>query len=150
MNTLKNNTVINASMEKVWHLLADVSLLGDYDPTIKSCTCISQNTTGPGAKRRIEMLDGKNWFEERVLAYEQNKTLVYQLTACSFPIKGLQHSYTFESIGGNSIRVSQTMEYSVKFGLIGKLMNLLMIRKQFDTGIKKFLTGLKEHAETIR
>ncbi len=39
------------------------------------------------------------------------------------------------------------MEYTVKFGLLGKLLDTLMIRKQSDTGIKKFFSGLKSYAE---
>ena len=35
------------------------------------------------------------------------------------------------------------MEYEVKFGLLGKLMDTLMIRKQFGAGVKIFLNGLK-------
>jgi hypothetical protein len=40
------------------------------------------------------------------------------------------------------------MEYTVKFGLFGKLFGGLRIRKQSDAGIKKFFTGLKSFGET--
>ena len=39
------------------------------------------------------------------------------------------------------------MEYTVKFGLLGKLLDSLMIRKQTEGGIKKFFDGLKAYAE---
>ena len=65
----------------------------------------------------------------------------------SFPIVGLQHSYSFEKIG-NQTKVKQVMEYTVKFGLLGKLLDATMIRKQSDTGIKKFFAGPKSYAET--
>lgn len=39
------------------------------------------------------------------------------------------------------------MEYEVKYGLLGKLMDRLMLRGQSDTGIKRFFAGLKEYAE---
>jgi hypothetical protein len=39
------------------------------------------------------------------------------------------------------------MEYKVKFGFFGKLMDSLMIRKQTDGGIKKFMGGLKSFTE---
>ena len=39
------------------------------------------------------------------------------------------------------------MEYTVKFGFLGTLLDKLMIGKQFDDGIKKFMTGLKVYAE---
>jgi hypothetical protein len=40
------------------------------------------------------------------------------------------------------------MEYTVKFGWLGKLLDALVIRKQSDAGIKKFFAGLKSYTET--
>jgi len=39
------------------------------------------------------------------------------------------------------------MNYTVKFGLFGKLLDAVMIRKQSDAGIKKFMSGLKTISE---
>lgn len=146
MATIHNEITINASVEKVWAMLTDLELLEQYDPTVKKSTLVSTEKTGLGAKRKVLMLDGKNWFDEKVTAFKANEALTYQLTDCSFPIKGLQHSYSFERIG-NQTKVKQVMEYTVKFGLLGKLLDAMMIRKQSDTGIKKFFSGLKSYAE---
>lgn len=146
MTTLQNEITINASVEKLWEILADASILDQYDPTVKKCTLISSNKSGIDAKRKVDMLDGKNWFEEKITVYEPYKALSFQLTDCSFPIKGLKHSYSFEKVGTQT-KVKQSMEYTVKFGLLGKLLDSIMIRKQSDQGIKKFFAGLKQYAE---
>lgn len=148
MATIHNEIIINASVEKVWTMLTDLELLDKYDPTVMNSNLVSTEKTGIGAKRKVLMLDGKNWFDEKVTVFEPNEALTYQLTDCSFPIKGLQHSYSFEKIGKQT-KVKQVMEYTVKFGLLGKLLDAMMIRKQSDTGIKKFFAGLKSYAETI-
>jgi hypothetical protein len=62
-------------------------------------------------------------------------------------VKELKHSYTFENIG-NQTKGKQVMEYTVKFGLLGKFLHRLLIRKQSDSGIKKFFSGFKSYAET--
>jgi ribosome-associated toxin RatA of RatAB toxin-antitoxin module len=147
MATIHNEIIIGAGIEKIWALLTDLELLDKYDPTVKKSTLVSSEKTGLGAKRKVHMLDGKNWFDERVTEFKPNEALTYQLTDCSFPIAGLKHSYTFERIG-NQTKVRQVMEYTVKFGLLGKLLDALMIRKQSDAGIKKFFAGLKSYAET--
>ena len=147
MATIHNEITVNASIDKVWAMLTDLELLDKYDPTVKKSTLVSTEKTGIGAKRKVLMLDGKNWFDEKVTVFKTNEALTYQLTDCSFPIKGLQHSYSFEKIG-NQTKVKQVMQYTVKFGLFGKLLNAIMIRKQSDTGIKKFFAGLKSYAET--
>lgn len=147
MATIHNEITVNASIDKVWAVLTDLELLDKYDPTVKKSTLVSLEKTGIGAKRKVHMLDGKNWFDEKVTVFKPNESLTYQLTECSFPIKGLKHSYSFEKIG-NQTKVKQVMEYTVKFGLFGKLLDSLMIRKQSDTGIKKFFVGFKSYAET--
>ena len=146
MATLKNEITVNASTDKVWAMLTNLELLDQYDPTVKKSTLVSSEKTGIGAKRKVLMLDGKNWFEENVTVFKPNEALTYQLTDCSFPIQGLKHSYSFEKVG-NQTKVKQLMEYTVKFGLLGKLLDAMMIRKQSDSGIKKFFVGLKSYAE---
>lgn len=147
MATIHNEITVNASIEAVWTTLTNLELLEQYDPTVKNSTLVSPERTGLGAKRKVTMLDGKNWFEEKIIEFKPNEALTYQLTACSFPIKELKHSYRFEKVG-NQCRVRQIMEYTVKFGLLGKLFDYLMIRQQSDKGIKKFFEGLKSYVET--
>ena len=147
MTTLYNEITVNTSIDKVWAMLTNLELLDQYDPTVKKSTLVSTEKTGLGAKRKVLMLDGKNWFDEKVTVFKPNEALAYQLTDCSFPIQRLKHSYSFEKVGNQTI-VKQVMEYTVKFGLLGRLLDSLMIRKQSDTGIKKFFAGLKSYAET--
>jgi ligand-binding SRPBCC domain-containing protein len=146
MTTLKNEIAINAPVEKIWAVLSNLQLLEIYDPTVLKSEIISAEKDGIGTKRKVYMKDGKNWFEEKVTQWEPCKTLAIQLTNCSFPINGLEHNYSFIS-DGNSTIVKQTMEYEVKFGLLGKLMDMLIIKKQSDKGIKLFMKGLKEIVE---
>jgi ribosome-associated toxin RatA of RatAB toxin-antitoxin module len=146
MTTLYNDITINASMEKIWNALSNIEELEKYDPTVKKSTAFSDIKYGTGAIRKVDMKDGKNWFKEQVTVWEPNKALTYELTACSFPVHALKHSYSFEQTG-QQIKVKQVMEYQVKYGLLGRILDILMIRKQSDTGIKKFMAGLKSYAE---
>jgi ribosome-associated toxin RatA of RatAB toxin-antitoxin module len=146
MGKLVNDITINAPIDKIWSILTDLELLDKTDPTVKKATLISSNKTGLEAKRKVLMQDGKNWFDEKITVFKPNEELVYQLTDCSFPIKGLKHTYSFQKIG-NQTKVQQLMEYTVKFGVLGILLDKMMIGKQFNSGINKFLNGLKTYAE---
>jgi len=146
MATIYNETTISAERDKVWGILTNLDLLEKYDPTVKKSVVISPQKTGIDAKRKVHMADGKNWFEERVTEFDPGKALTFELTACSFPVEKLKHSYSFEQVG-NQTKVKQVMNYTVKFGLFGKLLDAVMIRKQSDAGIKKFMSGLKTISE---
>src|SRR5258707_2043983 len=145
MATLYNEIIIDAPIGKVWEALSNIEELEQYDPTVKRSRALSPATSGIDAIRKVDMKDGKNWFEEKVTVWKPNEALTYELTVCSFPVQQLKHSYRFEQIG-HQTRVKQVMEYEVKYGLIGKILDILIIRKQSDTGIKKFFAGLKSYA----
>jgi ligand-binding SRPBCC domain-containing protein len=147
MATILNEIIIDAPIEKIWEALTEVEILEKYDPTVKRSIALSKNTKGIGAKRKVEMFDGKNWFEEQCTVHHPNEALTYELTACSFPVHQLKHSYSFEKID-NQTKVKQLMHYKMKYGWLGKIMDALMVRKQSDKGIKKFFAGLKSYAET--
>ena len=147
MTRLKNTIRVKASREALWRILSNLEMLEQYDPTVKTSKLVGDTKTGMGAKRRVTMKDGKNWFEEKVTAYEPGNALTYQLTDCSFPINGLKHSYSFEQ-NGEYTTLTQIMEYEVKFGMFGRMLDALMIRKQTQSGITKFMDGLKKKAET--
>jgi ribosome-associated toxin RatA of RatAB toxin-antitoxin module len=146
MTTLHNAITINAPVDKIWDALSDIEELEKYDPTVKKSIALSQARIGIGATRKVSMKDGKNWFEENVTVWKPNEALTYELTACSFPVHKLKHSYEFEQ-KGNQIRVTQVMEYQIKYGIFGKILDVLMIRRQSDKGVKKFFAGLKNYTE---
>lgn len=116
-----------------------------FDPTVKKSTATTNIKSGVGAGRKVDMLDGKNWFEETCTVSETHKALSFELTACSFPVHKLKHNYSFQKMG-NKIKVSQEMNYQMKFGLLGKLMGT-MLKPKWNKGINEFLGGLKEHTE---
>jgi ribosome-associated toxin RatA of RatAB toxin-antitoxin module len=94
---------------------------------VKKSTVLTESKSGIGARRKVEMRDGKNWFDETCTVFKPNESLSYELHACSFPVQQLKHSYSFENVGGQ-IKVKQVMQYKVKFGIFGKLLDVLVMR----------------------
>jgi hypothetical protein len=57
------------------------------------------------------------------------------------------HRYTLTH-DGTWTTVHQRMEYELKFGPFGKLMDAMMVRRKWAAGIKEFFAGLKHYVET--
>jgi ribosome-associated toxin RatA of RatAB toxin-antitoxin module len=146
MTTLKNEIIINAPIEKNWKELTLLDRLALYDPGAKESNVLTQNKKGEGAKRRVEMNDGKNWFEETCTVYEENSDLKYELNACSFPVHNLFHRYKFEKLNDNRYKVVQTQSYKMKYGFLGNIMGIA-IKSKWNKGIRDFLQGLKTISE---
>lgn len=146
MATINNSITINAKPDKVWDALANMEVLHLIDRTVKQTSQISAHNTGLGASRKVDMKDGKNWFKEKISVWQPNEQLSFQLIDCSFPVNDLRYDYLF-STDGTVTTVTQIMNYTMKFGILGKLMDGLMVRKKFAAGVKLFHQDLKAYVE---
>ena len=146
MTVLENSIRIAAPREKVWSVLASLDALERYDPGIRKSEIASASKEGLGAVRRCEVASG-GWFEERVVAFRPPESLAFELVECSLPLRRLSHSYTLTREGDSTL-VRQRMEYDLKLGPLGKLIDGMVVRKRWDDGIRGFFRGLKHYVET--
>ena len=148
MTVLENSVRIDAPPEKVWSVLSTLDALDRYDPGVTKSEVVTPTREGPGSARRCDLAPG-GWFKEKVSDWQPNESLAFELFECTLPVRRLTHRYTLTPDGAGTL-VRQTMEYELKFGLIGKLMDAMMVRKKWNAGIKGFFAGLKHYVETGR
>ncbi|MEW6683382.1 MAG: SRPBCC family protein [Nitrospirota bacterium] len=148
MTILENSIRIDASPEQVWSVLASLDALDRYDPGVTKSEIVTSSREGPGAARRCDLAPG-GWFTERVVDWIPSRALSFELFECTLPVRRLRHSYTLAPDSSGTI-VHQRMEYELKFGPVGKLMDALMVRKKWNAGIQGFFSGLKHYVETGR
>ena len=146
MTILENSIHIDATPDRVWAALASLDLLEKYDPGVSRSEIVSAERTGPGSARRCDLRPG-GWFKERVADWRPNEGLSFELYECTLPVRQLRHSYTLVADAGGTL-VTQRMEYELKFGLVGRALDALMVRKKWIAGIRAFFTGLKRHVES--
>jgi ligand-binding SRPBCC domain-containing protein len=145
VTVLENSIRINAPRDKVWSVLASLDALDQYDPGVKKSQVVSSRTAGLGAARQCDLVPG-GWFKEKVTEWRPQEALAFELFECTLPVRRLKHSYTLTPDSGGTI-VHQRMEYELRFGPLGKLMDALMVRKKWNSGIKSFFAGLKHYVE---
>jgi len=148
MTVLENSIRIDAPPAKVWSVLSALDTLDQYDPVVKKSELVTQAKEGLGAARRCDLAPS-GWFKEKVSEWDPDRSLAFELVECSLPVRRLKYRYTLTTEGGATV-VLQRMEYELKFGLLGKLLNSLMVRKKWDAGVKGFFAGLKYYVETGR
>lgn len=146
MAVLESSIEIAASRSRVWELLATLDALERYDPGVARSKITSAERTGVGATRQCDLKPG-GWFRERVTAWEPERALGFVLFECTLPVRRLEHDYVLTSIDGGT-RVQQRMEYRLKFGPVGMLLDAAIVRRRWRAGIEQFLRGLKQLAET--
>jgi len=146
MTVLQNSIRIDAPPEKVWSVLASLDALAKYDPGVSKSEIVSPAKEGPGAARRCDLTPG-GWFKERIADWCPNEEISFELYECTLPVRRLHHSYTLVPQGGATV-VRQRMEYELKFGPLGKVLDAVVVRRKWTAGIKGFLAGLKRYVET--
>jgi uncharacterized protein YndB with AHSA1/START domain len=145
MTVLHNAIHIDASPDKVWSVLTSLDALEHYDPGVTHVDIVSDVKAGPGSARKCDLKPG-GWFKERVTTWRPHEELAFELYECTLPVKSLVHRYTLKPEGAGT-RVEQHMQYRLKFGPVGALMDFLMVRRQWDLGVKGFFAGLKRYVE---
>ncbi len=145
MTLLRNSVHVEAPPERVWAALARLDALHEFDPGIESSALQSPNAEGIGASRHCDLRAG-GWFRDRVTVWEPERELALELYDCTLPVRRLRHHYTLTR-DGNGTRVEQLQEYELKYGLFGVLLDVLVVRRKWDGGIKKFFAGLKSYVE---
>lgn len=136
MTVLESTIEIAAPPARVWELLGTLDALERYDPGIARSRIVS---TERAAWAR------SGWFRERVTAWEPERSLGFELYECTLPVKR-RHAYVLTPIRGGT-RVEQRMEYRLKFGPLGVLMDAVIVRRRWKAGIDGFLSGLKRIVE---
>jgi hypothetical protein len=145
MTVLENSIQIDASPEAVWRVLGALDTLEQYDPGVKQSRLLDGPSEGIGAARRCDLAPG-GWFAERVTDWRPNDSIAFELYECTLPVKRLKHRYKLTAKDGGTL-VEQTMEYELKYGPLGALMDALMVRRKWNDGIRGFFTGLKRRVE---
>ncbi len=136
MTTLKRQIEINAPSQVVFDVLANLELVERYNPLVIRAKYVSEARRGIGSARECDL--GKDGaVRERVVGFEDGNWIRMELYEHSWPLKKMEWTTTVTPIG-DATHVSQTMEYQMKFGPLGQLMDVLMMRKKFDHTLAHF------------
>lgn len=148
MSTLHHEIVFDASLERVWQVLNDLEAVRYTNPLVKTVEIISPNKTGVGAARHCVFKDGK-FAKERVTACVPQQSISFELYEHAWPLTFMRWTNRLEQ-QGNQVKLVADTQYAPSMGLFGKLLDALMMRRQFTKIIDEALGQLKAHIESSR
>lgn len=132
-------------MEKVWQVLADLESVRFTNPLVKTVKIISPNKEGVGSARHCDFKDGK-FVEERITAFEPNRLISFELYKHQWPLVFMRWANNLEKSDGGALLTSDT-EYELKFGLLGKILDSIIMRRKFYQIITNALNDTKRYIE---
>lgn len=138
---------INAPKEQVWKTLANLGDVMNYSAHVNNSYYDSEETTDVGCSRICE-LDGMTVRETAVEWIPGERYMLkMEFLKGSAPIEDFRVGPHLKADGEATI-VTYKASYDVKFGIIGKLLDHVVMQNQNRKVMKRVLDGLKHHIET--
>ena len=147
MTTLSSEIRIDAPKENVWRILADFGAVQNFAANVSRSYYTSDTKEGFGVTRHCDLQNPSGYVEERVTEWREGDGYTFDIYESNAPLKRAAIDISLKRNGARTM-VTATLDYQLKFGPIGSLLDLLIVRQQFRKGISSPLAGLKHHVET--
>jgi carbon monoxide dehydrogenase subunit G len=147
MTTLSHEIFIAAPVHKVWATLSDLCAVTQYNATVVSARIEGERSTGVGAYRVCE-LKPKGKVKERVTIWEPDRCIGLEVVESDWPIVFMNWETGLAPKDSGTL-VTQAMQYQVKFGLLGSLLDTLVMRRKLDAAIADVFKRMKAHVEKV-
>ena len=148
MPTVRATLAINASSAKIWAVLSDFSNIQIFHPSVLDVDQLSQVDRGLGAERRCNFYSGDSVVEKIISWDDEQQFYTCTVTEIAAPIRDVTAGMRVNIIDSHHSEVQLEMTYAPKWGIFGKILDVLMLRIVMRSTFNKVLKGLKHHVET--
>ena len=131
--------------ERVWALLSDLEAVQRYNPTVRAAKVQGERRTGVGAERSCDLVP-KGRVVERVTHWEDGRAVGLEVAESDWPIHFMRWVTRVEP-RGTGTQITQSLEYQVKFGPLGWLLDNLVMKKKLTSTLDEVFASLVKHAE---
>ncbi|BDM79768.1 SRPBCC family protein [Acaryochloris marina] len=136
---------IPAPTSDVWNVLANYGEIYKFNPGVANSFILDGSVAkGVGAHRRCDLSDGKNHVLERVTHWKEGESYTVDIYDGTMPLRTAQARLGVRSNTGATSVAFMEMEYVPKFGVIGRLMDALMMQREMHKLGRRVLSGLAE------
>ena len=145
MTVIRHEIQACCAPDRVWSLLADLEAVQQYNPGVRSAKIQGVRRTGIGAVRVCELLP-KGRVVERVTHWEDGRALGLEVAESDWPIHSMRWVTRVEPLEGRT-RITQELEYRVKFGPLGWLLDRVAMERRLRSNLDGIFASLVKHAE---
>jgi ribosome-associated toxin RatA of RatAB toxin-antitoxin module len=145
---IHHEVLAKCSPEKVWALLADLEAVQRYNSTVRSASVKGAQRSGVGAVRVCE-LNPKGQVTERVTQWDNQRSIGFEVSASDWPINYMRWTTRIEPAASAATRITQDLEYQVKFGPLGWLLDNLVMKRKLKSTLDGVFAEMIKQAERI-
>lgn len=145
MTTIRHEVHAACPPERIWALLADLEAVERYNPGVRRATLEGAQASGVGARRSCELVP-KGRVVERVTHWEEGRAVGLEVVESDWPIHFMRWVTCIEP-SERGTRITQSLDYAVKFGPLGWLLDRLVMRRKLTATVDHVFASLAQHAE---
>jgi hypothetical protein len=134
----------NCPAERVWEALADLEAVARYNPSVRSANIHGEQRTGVGAKRDCELAPSGRVLE-RVTVWEPGRAVGLEVVESDWPIHFMRWVTRVDASEGGCV-IRQDLEYEVKFGALGRLLDRWMMKRRLTRTLDEVFRSLVAYA----
>ena len=137
---------VQAPLEHVWRFVSNLNAYGDVAPNLSKAVVTSG--TGEGMTRRCWDHQNQHWDETCTLwePFQQYRFVVdTSAPNYPYPFKALAGTWQIEKVAATITAIRMLFDYTLKYGVVGKLANELILKRQFQ----KICEQLLDNWETL-
>jgi hypothetical protein len=146
--TIRHELHANCPPRNVWALLSDLTAVERYNPTVRVAAVEGAQRSGVGAMRACE-LRPKGRVVERVIHWEDGRAVGLEVAESDWPIHFMRWITRLEG-DGQTTRITQDLEYRVKLGPLGWLLDRLVMKRKLTHTLDAVFAELVKQAEASR
>lgn len=145
MPSISHSLAANCPPAALWAVLSDLESVAMTNPLVSSVELVGEQTGGLGAVRCCR-LRPRGSVIERVCAYEHGRAIGLEVVQSDWPIINMSWR-TEVSPQDRGARLSQVLDYRMKFGPLGWLLNALVLQRAIERNVGEALKGVVRLAE---
>lgn len=148
MTVFTKSIEIGSPKTKVWDTLANLGDIYRFNPNLTHSYYASATKEGIGASRICELKpSGK--ISETVVDWQPGHgfTLKIDPIEKAPPVKDFTGKFELQELSRYWTKVSVTIAYQTKLGVLGVLLDKIMLRGKMEGSMVSLLEGLKDHME---
>jgi ligand-binding SRPBCC domain-containing protein len=146
MTTIHHQIRANCPPARVWAVLSDLEAVQRYNPTVRAAAVQGSQRSGVGATRACD-LEPKGRVVERVTHWEDGRAVGLEVAESDWPIHFMRWVTRVEPDAGGGTRIVQQLDYRVKFGPAGWLLDRLVMKRKLTATLDEVFAALVKHAE---
>ena len=140
MHKLEQEIVAGVSPQAVWNILEQFGSVDQWAPGMHSSSLLGEQASGVGTRRVMRHRWGFR-IEEEVTRWADGQGMSFVLIKAPFPMQNVHETWDIEEQNG-ATRIVTTVTYEMGVGVLGALLDQLLVRFVVEREIRRGLKAL--------